>query len=256
LLNHSPRSILPSPDPFFSKGPLWSQVRWVWKRPVSCWATAFFSAVLKADERDAILGRVRTRVFKAGETVFAIGSPGDNMMAVLSGTIRISVPAPDGKELLLAILQPGEVFGELAVLDGRERSADAIANSPCTLAVLDRRDMLSFLEQRPAVWLKLITVLCERLRHADQQLTEVALLQLPARLAKTMLRITKNEPRSTASPAQPTIQLSQQELANMVGGTRERVNKCLAAWRREGIVKMSGGTIIISNMPALQLISE
>jgi len=178
------------------------------------------------------------------------------MMAVLSGTIRISVPAPDGKELLLAILQPGEVFGELAVLDGRERSADAIANSPCTLAVLDRRDMLSFLEQRPAVWLKLITVLCERLRHADQQLTEVALLQLPARLAKTMLRITKNEPRSTASPAQPTIQLSQQELANMVGGTRERVNKCLAAWRREGIVKMSGGTIIISNMPALQLISE
>ena len=99
-------------------------------------------------------------------------------------------------------------------------------------------------------------VLCERLRHADQQLAEVALLQLPARLAKTMLRITKNEPRSTASPAQPTIQLSQQELANMVGGTRERVNKCLAAWRRDGIVKMSEGTIMITNMPALQLISE
>jgi CRP/FNR family cyclic AMP-dependent transcriptional regulator len=210
----------------------------------------------KADERDAILGRVRTRVFKAGETVFTIGSPGDNMMAVLNGTIRISVPAPDGKELLLAILQPGEVFGELAVLDGRERSADAIANSPCTLAILDRRDMLSFLEQRPAVWLKLIIVLCERLRHADQQLAEVALLLLPARLAKTILRITKNEPGSTASPAQPTIQLSQQELANMVGGTRERVNKCLAAWRRDGIVKMSEGTIMITNMPALQLISE
>src|SRR5665811_1857271 len=150
---------------------------------------------LKADERDAILGRVRTRVFKAGDTVFAIGSPGDNMMAVLSGTIQISVPAPDGKELLLAILQPGEVFGELAVLDGRERSADAIANSPCTLAILDRRDMLSFLEQRPAVWLKLITVLCERLRHADQQLAEVALLQMPARLAKTMLRISNDESR-------------------------------------------------------------
>jgi len=210
----------------------------------------------KADERDAILGRVRTRAFKAGETVFTIGSPGDNMMAVLNGTIRISVPAPDGKELLLAILQPGEVFGELAVLDGKERSADAVANSPCTLAILDRRDMLSFLEQHPAVWLKLITVLCERLRHTDQQLAEVALLQLPARLAKTMLRISNDESRSTASPGQPTIQLSQQELANMVGGTRERVNKCLAAWRREGLVKMSGGTITISNMPALQLISE
>ena len=115
----------------------------------------------KVDERDAILGRVRTRNLKTGETVFAIGSPGDNMMAVLNGTVRISVPAPDGKELLLAILQPGEVFGELAVLDGKERSADAIANSPCTLAILDRRDILSFLEQHPAVWLKLISVLCD-----------------------------------------------------------------------------------------------
>ena len=210
----------------------------------------------QADERDAILGRVRTRNLKTGETVFAIGSPGDNMMAVLNGTVRISVPAPDGKELLLAILQPGEVFGELAVLDGKERSADAIANSPCTLAILDRRDILSFLEQHPAVWLKLISVLCDRLRHADQQLTEVALLQLPARLAKTILRILKNEPKSGASPGQPTIHLSQQELANMVGGTRERVNKCLAAWRREGVVKMSEGKIIITNIPALELISE
>lgn len=210
----------------------------------------------KADERDAILGRVRTRNLKTGETVFAIGSPGDNMMAVLNGTVRISVPAPDGKELLLAILQPGEVFGELAVLDGKERSADAIANSPCTLAILDRRDILSFLEQHPAVWLKLISVLCDRLRHADQQLSEVALLQLPARLAKTMLRILKTEPRSMASPGQPTIHLNQQELANMVGGTRERVNKCLASWRREGILKVSEGKIIISNIPALELISE
>jgi len=210
----------------------------------------------KVDERDAILGRVRTRNLKTGETVFAIGSPGDNMMAVLNGTVRISVPAPDGKELLLAILQPGEVFGELAVLDGKERSADAIANSPCTLAILDRRDILSFLEQHPAVWLKLISVLCDRLRHADQQLSEVALLQLPARLAKTMLRILKTEPRSMASPGQPTIHLNQQELANMVGGTRERVNKCLASWRREGILKVSEGKIIISNIPALELISE
>lgn len=210
---------------------------------------------LKAEERDAIVGRVRTRVFKAGETVFTIGSPGDNMMALLSGTIRISVPAPDGKELLLAILQSGEVFGELAVLDGKERSAEAVANSPCTLAILDRRDMLSVLEQYPAVWLKLVTVLCERLRHVDQQLAEVALLELPARLAKTMLRIT-NESKRGASTERSIIQLSQQELANMVGGTRERVNKILATWRREGIVKMSAGTITILNIPALELIAE
>ena len=211
---------------------------------------------LKAEERDAIVNRTRTRTLKAGETIFAMGSPGDNMMAVLSGTIRISVPAPDGKELVLAILQPGEVFGELAVLDGKERSADATAENPCTLAILDRRDILSFLEHHPAAWLQLVTVLCERLRRADQQLAEVALLQLPARLAKTMLRLTNAEARSKALPGKPTITFSQRELANMVGGTRERVNKCLAAWQREGVVHMSGGTITISNMPALELISE
>jgi CRP/FNR family cyclic AMP-dependent transcriptional regulator len=89
---------------------------------------------LSTDERMTIAARARIRTVAPGETVFAIGSPGDQMMAVLSGNIRISVPSSDGKELLLAIIQPGEVFGELSVLDGKERSADAIAENACTLA--------------------------------------------------------------------------------------------------------------------------
>lgn len=213
---------------------------------------------LKLEERNAIIGRTRIRVFNAGQMIFAFGSAGDNMMAVLSGTVRISVPAPDGKEFLLAILEPGEIFGELGVLDGKERSADAIAESPCTLAILDRRDVLSFLEQHPAVWLKLVTVLCERLRRADQILSEVALLQLPVRLAKTMLRLTtaEGQPSKLAAAKQPVIRFSQRELANMVGGTRESVNKCLAAWQRDNIVKISGKAIMISNRTALERISE
>lgn len=212
---------------------------------------------LRPEERAAIIGRTRIRTFNAGQMIFAFGSPSDNMMAVLSGTVRISVPAPDGKELLLAILQAGEIFGELGVLDGKERSADAVADSPCTLAILDRRDILSFLEQHPTAWLKLVIVLCERLRHADQMLSEVALLQLPVRLAKAMLRITTSDaPISTPATEKPAIHLSQRELANMIGGTRESVNKCLAAWQREDIVQVSGKTIIISDRSALEHISE
>jgi len=218
-------------------------------------SNCFLFRGLKAEERDAIVSRARTRTLKAGETVFAMGSPGDNMMAVLSGAIRISVPAPDGRELLLAILQSGEVFGELAVLDGKERSADAVADGPCTLAILERRDILSFLEHNPAVWLKLITVLCERLRRADQLLAEVALLQLPVRLAKTMLRLTSDEPKSKTAAKNSTIRFSQRELANMVGGTRESVNKCLATWQRQGIVQISEGKIIILNKTTLEHIS-
>ena len=82
---------------------------------------------LSADERAAVVAQARIRTFNAGETVFAMGSPGDQMMALLRGTIRIRVPSVEGRELLLAIIRPGDVFGELAVLDGKERSADAIA---------------------------------------------------------------------------------------------------------------------------------
>jgi signal-transduction protein with cAMP-binding, CBS, and nucleotidyltransferase domain len=98
---------------------------------------------LSRDERATVVALARIRTFSSGETVFAIGSPGDQMMALLSGTIRISVPSAGGKELLLAMIQPGEVFGELAVLDGKERSADAVAETACTVAILDRRDILS-----------------------------------------------------------------------------------------------------------------
>jgi CRP/FNR family cyclic AMP-dependent transcriptional regulator len=218
-------------------------------------SNCFLFRSLQAEERAAIVSRARTSTFKPGETVFSMGSPGDNMMAVLSGTVRISVPAPDGREIMLAILQPGEVFGELAVLDGKDRSADAVADSLCTLAILSRRDVLSFLEHNPAVWPKLVTVLCERLRGADQLLGEVALLQLPVRLAKALLRIVRNEPKSKTGAKTSRIRFSQRELANMVGGTRESVNKCLAAWQRQGVIRISEGKIIILNKTALEDIS-
>ena len=97
-------------------------------------------------ERADLVGRARIRNYPAGETIFLMGSSGDSMMAVLDGTIRISVPSPEGKEIVLAIIQPGEVFGEIALLDGKERTAEATVMTDCTLAVLERRDVLSFLE--------------------------------------------------------------------------------------------------------------
>jgi CRP/FNR family transcriptional regulator, cyclic AMP receptor protein len=208
-------------------------------------------AGLSADERVAVVARARIRTVDAGEIVFAIGSPGDQMMALLRGTIRISVPSSDGKELLLAIIRPGEVFGELAVLDGKERSADAIAEGPCTLAILDRKDILPFFERHPSAWPKLVSVLCRRLRHTDQAFAEVALLDLPARLAKSMLRLVELHSTST-----PVIRFSQRELANMVGGTRESVNRCLRNWQRNGIVQIAEGLIIITDRSALEEMAE
>jgi CRP-like cAMP-binding protein len=210
---------------------------------------------LSAEERAAIAAQARIRTFKAGETVFNLGSPGDYMMALLSGTIRISVPSPDGKELVLTLIQPGEVFGELAVLDGKERSADAIAETECTLAMLYRHDVLSFFQRNPSAWLKLVEVLCQRLRRTDQVFAEVALLQLPVRLAKMMLRLLES-PDSSAAAKGGKIGFSQRELANMVGGTRESVNRCLRNWQRSGIVQISEGTIVVMNQDALEDMAE
>src|SRR6266545_4828237 len=155
----------------------------------------FLFRELETEARNALFGRLHIRAYAAGETIFLMGSAGDSMMAVLGGSVRISVPSPDGKEIVLAILQPGEVFGEIALLDGKERTADAKAIAECHLAVLERREVLAFLEHHPKIWPKFVAVLCGRLRNTDQHIAELALLQLPARLAKALLRFANPEPQ-------------------------------------------------------------
>jgi CRP-like cAMP-binding protein len=205
---------------------------------------------LEATEREQIVRCAQVRAYKRGAIVFTMGSPGSSLMAVLSGTIRITVPAADGKQLLLAVLHSPELFGELAVLDGKPRSADAVAETACAIAVLDRKDILEFLETHPRVWSKLVSVLCERLRRADEMLAEVAMLQLPARLAKALLRIVQDRPGGLSAKSQ--VPFTQRDLASMVGGTRESVNKCLSAWQREQVVEISDGQLTVLNTQALE----
>jgi CRP-like cAMP-binding protein len=208
---------------------------------------------LPPDERNALIARAHIRNFGVGDTIFLMGSPGDSMMAVLSGSIRISVSSPEGKEIVLAILPPGELFGEIAVLDGKERSADAKAiTESCCLAVLNRRDVMFFLDRYPSAWAALVEVLCERLRRTDQQFAEVALMQVPIRLAKALLRLTT--PTGLKEP--PKVHLSQRELGSMVGATRESVNKCLRDWQQRSLVSMEEATITITDREALEELAE
>lgn len=132
---------------------------------------------LRPDERKALFARVRIRIrnFAAGETIFLRGSPGDHMIAVVSGHVRISAPSVHGQALVLATLTPGELFGEIAVLDGKERTADATAATECSLAILDRSEILSFLERHPEVWPPIVKVLCDRLRKTDERLADLTL---------------------------------------------------------------------------------
>src|SRR5713101_331022 len=209
---------------------------------------------LVTGERDAVVSRARMRHFAAGETVFLMGSPGGSMMAVLSGTVRISIPSQEGREIVLAVLLPEEVFGEIALLDGKERTADARAMTACDLAILERRDVFAFLERKPDAWPRLVEVLCDRLRSTDQHIAEVALLQLPVRLAKALLRMADSE--ANAAKGSAIVQMSQRELGNIVGAARESVNKCLREWQRSGLVRIEGTSITISDRATLKDVAE
>ena len=209
---------------------------------------------LAPNDRDSLVARARIRSFNAGDTIFLMGDLHDSMIAILEGEVRISIPSVDGKELVLAIVYAGEVFGEIAMLDGKPRSADATALTICTLAVLDRRDVLAVLNRNPSAWLGLVEVLCSRLRYTDQQLVEMALLGLRERLAQTLLRAVDAAPAQVANRAK--LRLSQYELADRVGATRESVNKCLHEWQRVRIIRIEKRVITIVDRAALEALVE
>jgi CRP/FNR family transcriptional regulator, cyclic AMP receptor protein len=206
---------------------------------------------LSPEQRGRLARSAHLRSLAAGDTVFLMGDPGDSMMALLAGTVRISAPSPDGKEIILGLMQPGEFFGELALLDGNKRSAEARAMTDCTLAVLNRRDVLQFLDQNPSGWPCVVEVLCERLRRTTVQITEVALLELPVRLAKALLRLSAMD-GGAAAP----IKLSQRELGNIVGATRESVNKCMREWQRSNTIRIDGNAITVLNRASLRTIAD
>ncbi len=208
----------------------------------------FLFRPLEPDARRRIVGYARTKRYAAGETIFLKGSAGTGMMAVLSGEVRISAPSRQGKEIVLNVILPGEVFGEMALLTGRERTADATALTDCELLVLERREVLGFLETNPKTCLKLLEILCEKLRRTTEQVEDVVFLQLPNRMAKAVLRLTKRDGDQ--------VKLSQRELANLVGGTRESMNKYLGAWKRDEVVTIEDGVITVHDRAALELIAE
>jgi len=210
---------------------------------------ALFRA-LDTGSRRELATRAQPRSFGASEAICHLGEPGNSMMAVVTGTVRIALPAVKGKEIILADLPAGELFGEIAMLDGKPRSANAIALTNCELLVLERRDVLPFLERNPTACLKLMEILCARIRRSDERMSDIAFFDLPARLAKTLL----NYPAPRHGLAK--LSLSQSVLAEMSGGTRENVNRCLRDWQRHGILELKERWTIILKPEALQKLVE
>jgi CRP/FNR family cyclic AMP-dependent transcriptional regulator len=157
----------------------------------------------------------------------------------------------EGKQVVLNIINEGEVVGEIALLDGKERSADMTANTNCELLVIERRSFLPLLE-RPALTRELLRVLCEKVRRTSEQVEDVLFLDVEARIAKALLRLVQNRAATSRPGARTVLRISQRELGNLVGASRESVNKQLQTWRRLGIVEIDNGAIVIRDTAALE----
>jgi CRP-like cAMP-binding protein len=216
---------------------------------------ALFGQLPQAD-LDALLLHARVTHYPAGRIIFAKGSPGRSMMAILKGNIRISTPSPAGPDIVLTILQPGEVFGEIALLDGADRTADATAVSDCDLLVIDHRDFVPFLERRADICILLLKLLCQRLRQTDQQFEEAMFGRLDGRLAMALVRLANNAPPAAANAkGGVALRVTQQELAGMVGAARESVNKQLHVWQNAGVLRLGKRLIEIADVTALETLA-
>jgi CRP-like cAMP-binding protein len=177
----------------------------------------------------------------AGSTIFERGDPGDCLFAVCAGTIRISNRSSDGRDAVFNLISTGGIFGEIALLDGRERTADAQAVTDCDLMVINRRDFIPMVSGEPGLALKVIEILCERIRHTSEQVEDMIFLDLPARLAKTLLWLVANSKLTDDRK----VSITQREIGQIIGMTRESTNKQLRAWEALNWIKLERGSIVV-----------
>jgi CRP-like cAMP-binding protein len=202
-----------------------------------------------------LAARTSTVSLGANEMLFFKGDIGDRLYIVVSGAIRIGATSPEGRELSYVVLGAGAVLGEIAVIDGGERSADAKAMEPSQLLAIERRDVLSFLQQHPGQALHFLKLLCGRLRRADELLDDMVFMSLPSRLAKHLLTLKEIVGGTGSDTGKPEVRLSQQVLAEHLGITRESVNKVLSKWEEGGIVSLGRGRIVLDRLDALEEIA-
>ena len=197
------------------------------------------------EELDKMLQFARFETIEAKQVAFHKGSHGNEMFAIASGRVKISTFSLDGKEILFDILESGDVFGELSLIDGKVRSASVTAIERCRLLVLEQRHFLPFLENNPQIGIKMLTALCERLRATNETLEDAYFLDLPSRLAKKILYLASNHGAEKGNNCLVEFRLSQEELGNLVGASRESINKQMRIWEENGIVRTERGYIHI-----------
>ena len=220
------------------------------------WPDIPFLRAVPAGPRDAFLAGGRLIEVMAGHQLMRQGEPAGPLLILLQGQVRVSVMSLAGRELTFRMIAPVQPVGEVAMLDGGPRTADVLAVSTCRLLLLPREHCQRMLARHPSLAQALIGVLCERLRDTSLGLERVATQRLSSRLAHLFLKLASDYGRPLEDGVLVPMRLSQAEIAAMVAGTREAVNKQLAEWRQARVLAMDRGQVVILDALALAAFCE
>jgi CRP-like cAMP-binding protein len=211
----------------------------------------FFAGRSEA-ELAVLAERLVLRRFGADQVIFHFGDPAGLLYIITSGKIKISHSSADGQDAVLAILGAGDFFGELALLDDSPRSATAETIEPTETLTLHRDDFLKYIDNNPAFSRHVLNILARRIRHLNKQVSDIFFLDLPARLARTILLLADQHGEPVADGVLITISLTQTDLAEMTGATRVSINKALGRFRRAGWVRVEGRRLTVIDREALE----
>jgi CRP/FNR family transcriptional regulator len=206
---------------------------------------------------DALAAALRIRRFRKAETIFHQGDPGDALFIVASGSVKVVLPSDEGPEsAIVAVLGPGEFFGELAILDGAPHSATIVAIEPTETLVLQRDAFFGLIDSDPELRRALLASLAGAIRRLTGHVEDLHFLDLPARLASRILRLAAEEPAAPNREVRIPWPYTQSEVAGMIGGSRQSVNRLLADLADEGIVRIEKEELIVSDIDRLARTAE
>jgi CRP/FNR family cyclic AMP-dependent transcriptional regulator len=184
------------------------------------------------------------RKWPAGTVIFQRGDEGNYLIALVSGRIKLSLITPQGKELSLRQLEPGSILGEMAILDGQPRSADATAAVATEGYVISKRDFIDMLTRNPSAAQAIIHYLCTKLRETTEQLETIALYDLDARVARFFLATLRSiHGEELPDSANLQLSLSQTEIAGILGASRPKINRSILALEEAGAIRRNDGII-------------
>ena len=190
--------------------------------------------------------------FPRGHTVFAEGEPGDRLYIIISGKVKIGRRSPDGRENLLTIMGPSDMFGELSIFDPGPRTSSAITITEVRAVSMDREALRAWIADRPEVAEQLLRVLARRLRRTNENLADLVFSDVPGRVAKALLDLADRFGRPAADGLLVAHDLTQEELAQLVGASRETVNKALAEFVQRGWIRLEARAVVILDLQRLK----